>query len=231
MSVKPPLPSRYMTIFGERLTVEDQASARVRHILRHMTGFRPVVWRTLLEVGLQHVYVSNRAVPYMDDMGFLHGVAPRGWPPGATWDTIPGTYNPERHFLLCGGGGHGSVSLLGHEGGHAINFLLGIRDTEALIAHHKRLYHKLDDAYYRQDGPGGFAGRDEMFAESVATRITHRRGHSVRVYDERYVAWLDDILAHPRVMGVLQVARGWGDPEWAGTQWGRGLCMTGPTRG
>lgn len=221
----PPLPPRYMSILEGRLTVQDRRTRRARNILKHMTLIRPVVWQMLVNVGLEHVYVSNKAVPYMDDMGHLRGVAPRGWPPGATWDTIPGTYNPERRFLLCGGGGHGSESLLGHEGGHAINFLLGIRDSEALISHHKRLYHKLDAAYYRQDGPGGYAGRDEMFAESVAIRIIHGKDRAIHTYDGAYVRWLDDILAHPRKVGDLRAAR-----ELADTQYGRELCLTGPTR-
>lgn len=209
-----------MTILGSILTAEDRRTQRVKNILHHLPKLRPVVYRRMVEAGLAHVYISNKSVPNMDDMGWLHGVAPRGWPPGITWDVIPGTYDPERHFLLLGGGEHGSRSLALHETGHAINFLLGYKDTPALIEHHKRLYRKLND-YERQGGPGGDAGRDEFFAESIATLMIEGRMAAFKTYDHPYVEWLVDVLRSPKIVAAKRYQL---------SDYSRGACLTGPLR-
>lgn len=155
-------------------------------------------------------------------MGFLTGQAPRGWPPGVTWDDIPGTFEPSKRYLLLGGGEHGSISLGLHETGHAINFLLGINNGAELIEHHVRLYDKFTDPYFRQGGPGGFAGRDEMFAESVAFRLLMGRKLSIHRYDKKYLDWLERILWHPP---EAMRKKALDLREYAGA---RGMCRTGP---
>jgi hypothetical protein len=65
----------------------------------------------------------------------LAGTTPRGWPPGKTWDSVPGLYDPSTndvviatvgHGTMAGphvpvaGEGHGSANLVLHESAHAI---------------------------------------------------------------------------------------------------------------
>src|SRR5690242_4531611 len=65
----------------------------------------------------------------------LKGVQPRGWPPGATWDKVPGSNTPDKNEVVIAvighgtpagphvpntGEGHGSVNLAAHESTHSI---------------------------------------------------------------------------------------------------------------
>ena len=112
----------------------------------------------------------------------LKGVQPRGWPPGATWDKVPGANTPDKNEVVIAvighgtpagphvpktGEGHGSVNLVVHEASHSIDLngkgpspsqsddFTKARDADM---------NKLSD-YEKQAGE---AGQQETYAESAA---------------------------------------------------------------
>ncbi|MEW5851024.1 MAG: hypothetical protein AB2A00_19715 [Myxococcota bacterium] len=120
-----------------------------------------------------------------DHLTHLRGVQPRGWPPGATWDGVPGCCDVERKEVVVAtqpggphgrhlpdtGNAHGSESLLIHETGHALDFGSGgtkcsAQDANFVAAYqadHANLHHF--SSYLVQPGD---AGREETFAETFA---------------------------------------------------------------
>jgi type VI secretion system secreted protein VgrG len=112
----------------------------------------------------------------------LKGVTPRGWPPGATWDQVPGLHSgPAKEVVIATvghgtpagahvptqGEGHGSQSIVIHETFHAVDLQTGgkpmnadpafgaARDADAAAL----------DPYQQQPGS---AGLEETYAESAA---------------------------------------------------------------
>jgi hypothetical protein len=112
----------------------------------------------------------------------LKGVQPRGWPPGSTWDKVPGADTPDKNEVVIAvtghgtsagphvpktGEGHGSVNLVVHEASHSVDLngkgpspsqsddFTKARDADM---------NKLSD-YEKQ---AGGAGQQETYAESAA---------------------------------------------------------------
>ena len=109
-----------------------------------------------------------------DVMTELKGVRPRGWPPGMTWDSVPGLFDSASNRVVIAtkdgkvpptGQGHGSANLVLHEVGHAIDAMGGGMSNNAdfLQARAKDLGNLT--AYEKQEGN---AGREETFAEDMA---------------------------------------------------------------
>lgn len=112
----------------------------------------------------------------------LQGVKPRGWPPGSTWDIVPGGYRPAQNEVVIAtrghgtptgahvpatGQGHGSYNLVIHEAMHAVDahgkggkLSGGAAFTTARAADLGAL-----SVYQRQPAP---AGPEETYAESAA---------------------------------------------------------------
>ncbi|MFO1162206.1 MAG: DUF1353 domain-containing protein [Reyranellaceae bacterium] len=110
----------------------------------------------------------------------LRGVQPRGWPPGSTWDTVPGTYFQDKRRVVIAtidldgqrvvptrdSGRHGSTNLTVHESLHGFDYSgrhAILRDrgfVTARTADFPRL------GTYEQQA--GSAGLEETFAESGA---------------------------------------------------------------
>ena len=115
----------------------------------------------------------------------LAGVTPRGWPPGTSWDTVPGLYDPGTNTVIVAtrghdqddgpyvpptGDGHGSSNLVIHEAMHSVdhhgpdgnhisetdeNFVNARNNDPAIMA----------DGY---EGTANPAGAEEAYAESAA---------------------------------------------------------------
>ena len=137
--------------------------------------------------------VGDETVPGLDSMQHLKGQSPRGWPPGLTWDSVPGVFDPFNSRVVAGGGGsHGAASLFAHEAGHAIAAKYGLlRDSDTRQWHEK--LHDNFPPYLQQGGPGGHAGVDEMIAESVAVYVKRGKEGLAKwcgVGDD-YASWLD----------------------------------------
>jgi hypothetical protein len=110
----------------------------------------------------------------------LKGVQPRGWPPGATWDKVPGSNTPDKNEVVIAvighgtpagphvpktGEGHGCASLVAHEASHSI-------DQGSPKPSQSDDFKKARDAdmdklsdYEKQAGE---AGPEETYAESAA---------------------------------------------------------------
>lgn len=123
-----------------------------------------------------------------DHATHLRGQLPRGWPPGSTWDTVPGTYlgGPNREVVVATnssptggrevastGEGHGAYSLLIHEFAHGLDreSALGQRFTSS--SSEFALAYEADRASLQRHGEtyllqSGAAGREEAFAEAYA---------------------------------------------------------------
>jgi len=103
----------------------------------------------------------------------LKGVQPRGWPPGMTWDSVPGLYDPGTNQVIVAtrggkvpptGDGHGSANLVIHEVGHAIDEAGGGSDAPEFVA----AYDKDKNALPAYEQQAGKPGREEAYAESMA---------------------------------------------------------------
>ena len=110
----------------------------------------------------------------------LRGVQPRGWPPGATWDKVPGSNTPDKNEVVIAvighdtpagphvpntGEGHGSVNLAAHESSHSID--QGSpkpSSSDDFTKAREADMDKLSD-YEKQ---AGAAGQEETYAESAA---------------------------------------------------------------
>ena len=112
----------------------------------------------------------------------LHNVHPRGWPPGATWDTVPGAFTPDRNEVVIAvighgagetphvpatGEGHGSSNLVIHESTHSIDEATGgaNRSTGTDFNNARNADAATLDPYESQ---AGSAGQEETYAESAA---------------------------------------------------------------
>lgn len=113
-----------------------------------------------------------------DVMTELKGVQPRGWPPGTSWNDVPGLHDPSKKRVVVAteahaGGrristGHGSADLVLHETGHALDHA---RKSESKSQAFRAAYEKdkarmLLGTYLLQPGD---AGLSEAYAESFGS--------------------------------------------------------------
>jgi len=125
---------------------------------------------------IEIVACRGSVTDYLTD---LRGKQPRGWPPGVTWDSIPGSGGKPvvistiagptgQRVLPPKGAGHGADSLLRHELGHALDHegALGVKSTsrEFMAAYDLDRDHMLraGKSYLLQAAP---AGPEEAFGE------------------------------------------------------------------
>jgi alkylhydroperoxidase family enzyme len=125
-----------------------------------------------------------------DHLTALRGLTPRGWPPGSTWDRVPGLYDPATMTVVMAthdgptgeralpdaGYGHGSFNALFHELGHALD------GTNALGQDSKsaefRAAYRADEAALRAANQTyllqpGDAGLEETYAEMAARHFSN----------------------------------------------------------
>jgi hypothetical protein len=109
----------------------------------------------------------------------LHNQTPRNWPPGSTWDIVPGAYIPDLQKVVVatqptpGGGWHvpvygeleGSRSITIHESMHAYDYEDDQRKSSdpAFLAARQADFALLGDYFQYPNG-----GAEETFAESAA---------------------------------------------------------------
>jgi hypothetical protein len=119
-----------------------------------------------------------------DVMTELKGVKPRGWPPGMTWDSVPGLYDPAGNRVIVAtrggkvpptGDGHGSANLVIHEVGHAIDAAGGGMSNNADFLQARAKDVAKLPAYETQ---AGTAGQEETFAEDMARFYSGEADHA-----------------------------------------------------
>ena len=116
-----------------------------------------------------------------DYLAHLRGVKPRGWPPGSSWDSVPGLYLPSTKEVVIAtrghgtpggafvppmGDGHGSYNLVLHEAAHALDDVVGGSSDAAFLAARQADIGALPP-YETQ---AGVAGPSETYAESIAIK-------------------------------------------------------------
>lgn len=187
--------ARRLVKTGGRGTQED-----VDAVVGELKKLPPVLLERAHRSGVQVVACRDSVTDHLTN---LRGVTPRGWPPGSTWDRVPGLYDPASMTVVMAthdgatgkrelpdtGYGHGSSNALFHEFSHALD------GTNALGADSKspsfrRAYEddlpalrRLNQTYLLQPGD---AGREEAFAEvsarywskdaALATNLPHLHG-------------------------------------------------------
>lgn len=181
-----------LQVYGDKLHIADRSAVSADHLM-DLESMPQVVHEKLadhfdkpLPSGRKYehagFWVGDAATPGLDDFGHLRGVQPRGWPPGETWDSVPGAYDPGRRACALGGGGkgHGSTSLALHEASHAFDHALrdhsssdawvAVRDV--VFAQRKAGKFHLDPYFTPQGNPSGYD--DELFAEAHAAYMKYR---------------------------------------------------------
>jgi hypothetical protein len=175
---------------GPKLAVKDVESPHVQKHLELMAKIPPA---TAAKIGrtIKGVHVGLGPITGLDDMGYLKGVAARGHGSG-TWDNVSGAYNPTRRVAAIGHTGNGaSASTAVHELGHALDQADSWSSAPDFVALHKKHFDRLRP-YYKQGGPGGRAGCEELFAELFAHSVADRAS-AVAAYGEELVSWMDGV--------------------------------------
>ena len=152
--------------------------ADVALVVAELTKMPIAALRRLESSGVKVIACRGSVTDYATD---LKGVRPRGWPPGATWDAVPGAHIGGRNAVVIAvighgkgtphvaktGEGHGSANLVIHEATHAIDAKLGATRNSSSAAFNKARNKDVAalPAYERQPGA---AGKSEAYAESAA---------------------------------------------------------------
>lgn len=135
----------------------------------------------------------------------LRGVTPRGWPPGSTWDMVPGaggdpviistmTAPDGGRMIPPTGHGHGSTSLLRHEFAHALGRTgaLGVTDRSSdFVAAYESDRSSMTSShksYLLQPPP---AGTEEAFADMFDEYFG--KPDSAKTWGPHMYAFLDSV--------------------------------------
>ena len=181
-------------------------------VARHLAGTMSLSQLRQMQQSGLHITAARGSVT--DYLTNLKGVHPRGYPPGASWDTVPGTVDPaDPHNIIVAthAGPNGTRELPGaaqsssadvalHETGHAINRLGGTAQMASdkpdfMAAYTADASHgPLADGYYHQ--ADAKAGRDEAYAESHAEYM-HDPNRMKTEYPQLYAYWQQHYGAKP----------------------------------
>jgi len=177
--LKSPL-DRVRGFLGDNLHIEDLDTDVVRKHIRDLDQFSDTVLKSIKGAGISF-YLGNKSMTGLDNNQKWKGIHPRGWSEGKTWDIVPGCYDVANHLVTLGSGDSGSVSLAGHETGHAIlsSRLLSLAQVNQMGLLHSK--HKKDLGNYFNQAGG--AGLEEFIAESISMVIGKRTDGVVSLID------------------------------------------------
>jgi type VI secretion system secreted protein VgrG len=148
-------------------------------IAEKLSKFPPDMLQTMVDQKTRVIACRDSVTDYRTD---LKGVQPRGWPPGSTWDTVPGAYMADTNEVVIAtrghdtadgphvpetGEGHGSSDLVLHESAHSIDEAApgGRRSAGGDFNTARNGDLGTLDSYETQPGE---AGQEENYAESAA---------------------------------------------------------------
>jgi hypothetical protein len=169
--------------YGDRLHFDrsEAAHGHLSELERYvLLPFHRVVRDYMVGTDNGGIYVADKRVPDLDNLGRLRGAAPRGYTEGKTFDDSAGLHDPVGRVIACNGQAHGSEAAVVHEHGHATDSALGALDRTRPMPSDSPEWAELQEAlstatighgglspYYTQWGnPTGY--RSESFAESYA---------------------------------------------------------------
>ena len=146
-------------------------------VTAQLIHFPKTLGDSIVAAGISLVACRNNVTDFAPQ---LHNQAPRNWPPGSTWDIVPGAYIPELHQVVIatqptpGGGWHvpvygeleGSRSIVIHESMHAYDYenLDKKKSADPAFLAARQSDFALLGPYFQY--PNG--GAEETFAESAA---------------------------------------------------------------
>jgi hypothetical protein len=142
-------------------------------VANELDKFPPEILQRLQAQGTRIKVCRGSVTEYRTD---LRGVQPRGWPPGSTWDTVPGVGgtnevtvatigHPGNPHVPVTGEGHGEYNLVLHEVGHGIDLGGGNLSTGAAFNTARTADAATLNSYESQ---AGVAGQQETYATSIA---------------------------------------------------------------
>lgn len=146
-------------------------------VVEHLTKMPKTLLDALRKNGTKIQTCRGSVTDYLTA---LKGVKPRGWPPGSTWDSVPGLQQPDTKEVVIAtighaagnphvpatGEGHGCADLVIHESAHGVDFASKPLLSAGAPFNAARTPDKPAlDAYETQPGA---AGQQETFAESCA---------------------------------------------------------------
>lgn len=154
-------------------------------VSRELSSLPTPLLKRMLAKGLVIIACRGSVVDAMPELAPL---APRGWPAGSTFQSIPGTYSVETKRVLIAvsnggtiparGQGHDSYNLVLHELGHGLQrerVLDDVLSPEVLAAAFDRDFARLRELYFDVEMPGADylqnsadPTREEVFAETFA---------------------------------------------------------------
>lgn len=194
------------SVLGDALLVDEPDASDVQRTLKDIEYLPRRIAAELVNQNVK-IHIGARTVPDLDDAAHLRKVQPRGYPSGLTWNDSGGCYSPMDRFVISGRlANSGSTSTILHEIGHAVGHTLNVDTDQSLSHHHRRLYPKLGP-YYQQDGPGGRAGIQELWAESFAEYLKRDKQYIAAKYDQDYADWMENRVAQLRAESKLTKTR------------------------
>jgi len=116
-----------------RMTVTSgTASAEDAKVVAKKASILPLPILKMMKARKTDLVACRNSVT--DHQPELAGVKPNGWPPGSTWDDVPGMHSPSTKSVVVAtgdkdgkreipdtGSGHGAEDLFGHEAGHGFD--------------------------------------------------------------------------------------------------------------
>jgi hypothetical protein len=163
-----------MTVGGKADIVDAEL------VSQELSKIPPHALRILAENKTQ-VVVCRGSVT--DHLASLRGVKPRGWPPGSSWDSVPGLHSPDRNEVVIAtighgtpagrrvpqtGEGHGSKSLVVHETFHAIDHGKSAGSPRSSAAEFNAARNADKPTLSAYESQPGAAGQEESYAETAA---------------------------------------------------------------
>lgn len=147
-------------------------------IARQMMRMPPAVLHDLEAAGTRVIAARDSITDVSRE---LKGITPRGWPPGKTWDDVPGGFDITRNQVIVATRewagkreiaiNHGSWNVVAHESGHALDRARGweSRNNPAFQkAYQADVSRGKLSSYLTQPGT---AGAEESYAESFAAYV------------------------------------------------------------
>jgi hypothetical protein len=181
--------NKLQVLVGDQLTADQYLGTQGQRHIKELAKLPSNLLMSLSDRGVSW-HVGDKTIGNYEPM--LNGMQPRGYTQTTDYGSLAGSYLPDKMKVLLGASDYGSssASIAQHETGHAVGHNLGFNWDKDLIDLHKATYDRLPP-YMQQDGPGGYAGREEMLAEMFA-RFHNRKRKLLSGPAQEYIQSITD---------------------------------------